>query len=56
MCKDLSRVGLADSPQMDGFHGGYAGLSKMKQQAMEKWRVEQVKSCLQVLEEKFLRR
>ena len=30
VCKDLSRVGLADSPQMDGYHGGYAGLSKMK--------------------------
>ena len=31
VCKDLSRVGLADSPQMDGYHGVYAGLSKMKQ-------------------------
>ena len=35
VCKDLSRVGLADSPQMDGYNGGYAGLSKMKQQAKE---------------------
>ena len=35
VCKDLSRVGLADSPQMDGYHGGYAGLSKMKEQAKE---------------------
>ena len=31
VCKDLSRVGLADSPQMDGYQGGYTGLSKMKQ-------------------------
>ena len=35
VCKDLSRVGLVDSPQMDGYHGGYAGLFKMKQQAKE---------------------
>ena len=39
VCKDLSRVGLADSPQMDGFHGVYAGLSKMKQQAKEQMKI-----------------
>ena len=56
VCKDLSRVGLADSPQMDGFHGVYAGLAKMKQVKEEmKIGAGQV-FFFQVLEEKFLRR